>query len=181
MIRVRWFFGEILTRLGWPGLAGIALIATCGAIYACLLAPLDSRMTESRAQVRSSHGRQLDLSRMAAEQDPATQLESFYRYFGRESAPTEWLGKLHGIASANGLTLRQAEYRAGDVFAGRLAQYQVVIPLTGTYPQLKRFVASVLLEIPHASLDQFSMQRRNIGDRTVDAQMQFTFFVPEKS
>lgn len=181
MIALRWFTRQALYLLGWQGFAGIGLIVASIVFAAGIFTPLQGRVAQLKADTPSAYARQNELKRIAVEQNPAVQLEKFYRFFANDDPLTDWLGRLYSIGDAYNIKLRQAEYRAMDDRNLKLNQYQIVLPVTATYPQLKQFLAAVLTEIPILSLDYMSLQRRKVGDSTVDVQLQFTLYLPEKS
>jgi len=181
MIRLCWFAAEAVRAFGWRGLVGVALVVASAVFYVANWIPLNERVAALKAETPTAYERQRELKRMAAAQDPAAQLAKFYQHFMTDEPLTDWLGRLYGIGDAYKLTLSQAEYRASDERGLKLSQYQIVVPVTATYPQLKLFLAAVLNEIPVISLDSVTLQRRRIGDATIDAQLQFTLYLPERS
>ena len=181
MIALRWFMREAMYRLGWQGVVGIGLIVVSAIFSVGVFAPLQGHVTKLKTDTPSAYQRQNELKRIAAEQNPAAQLDKFYQFFANDDPLTDWLGRLYSIGEAYRLTLRQAEYRALENRTLKLSQYQIVVPLTATYPQLKQFLAAVFTEIPILSLDYVNLQRRKVGDATVDVQLQFTLHLPEKS
>jgi len=77
--------------------------------------------------------------------------------------------------------LQQADYRAADERGQRLGQYFIMVPAIASYPQLKRFLAAALAEMPNLSLDQISLQRRSVTDARVTVQLQFTLYLRQKT
>ena len=174
MIWLRWFYRRALRRVGWEGVAGVALLMVCGIFALTGLLPSTARI----AQLQDGGS----ASRPIGATDPAVQLDRFYRIFDREERLTDWLAKLYQIGAATGVTLQQADYRMRDSQALRLIQYQIALPVTASYPQLKQFLGRALTEIPGLSLDAVTLQRQAIGDATVDAQLQFTLYLsPERT
>lgn len=110
--------------------------------------------------------------------DEVDQLRTFYRHFeGGASLPTH-LKALHRLAQRHGIAMRQGEYRLVAGGDARLRQYQMTLPVHGAYPDLRRFVAAVLQEVPAAALDQVTFERRRVEDGAVEARVQFTVFLP---
>jgi hypothetical protein len=54
----------------------------------------------------------------------------------------------------------------------------VTLPIQATYPQIRRFVASLLNEIPVLAVDSVALERKQPTDRQVDAQLKLTLFLP---
>ena len=51
---------------------------------------------------------------------------------------------------------------------------RVVVPLTGSYTQMRDFLKRSLAEIPVLSLDQISLKRENRREGTVQAELRLT-------
>jgi L-lactate dehydrogenase complex protein LldG len=86
-------------------------------------------------------------------------------------------------ASQKMLSLRRGRGEGSDhvsltgAFAG-IAETGTVVtasgpdhPVTGSYPQIRKFIASLLVDLPAISLDGVSFQRQKIGDPQVESQI----------
>jgi Type II secretion system (T2SS), protein M subtype b len=177
VIRLRWLARRAAQRLGWQGLAGIALMLASCAFGAGVLVPLDGRVSELRAQMSLPRQARRNTANAARAPDPAAELDAFYRSLPADDALTDLLAKLHGIGDEHGLALQQADYRAADDRGALLGQYRITVPAIATYPQLKQFLAAVLTQMPNLSLDQISLQRHAVADARVDVHMQFTLYL----
>ena len=49
-----------------------------------------------------------------------------------------------------------------------------MVPLTGSYTQMREFLKRSLAEVPVLSLDQISLKRENRRDGTVQAELRLT-------
>jgi len=176
-VRLRWGLGRGKVLLGWEGMAGTALIVACAATWMTNLRPLEARIAADRVQAAAQHDAARARTADRDRHDPVRQLQAFYAFFGRDDTLESWLDKLHEIGTREGLLLQSAEYRAADMQGLKLGRYEIVLPVTATYPQLKRFVAGILAEIPIASLDEVSIRKRKLGDAFVDAQLQLTLYL----
>lgn len=159
-------------ELGLAGLAALALLAAAALFYKGALEPLQARNKMLSSQLASHAGR-------AAPGQPgagAGKLETFYSYLGRGETPTDWLAKLYGIGKATGVELQSGSYRtqaaAGN--EGRLERYEIVLPVTGSYLQLRDFLRRTLTEIPVLSLDQMTLKREGRNDGAVQAELRMT-------
>jgi hypothetical protein len=180
MIRLRWLAGLAVRRLGWQGLTGIGLMVAACVFHAAVTVPMDARLAGIRGDMALPHKGPANERRVDTP-DPAAELDAFYREFPGEDALTDLLAKLHRIADEHGLALQQADYRAADERGPRLGQYRITVPAVATYPQLKQFLAAVLTGMPNLSLDQLSLQRHAVADARVDAQMQFTLYLRQRT
>ena len=97
-----------------------------------------------------------------------------YGFLEKPEQTTDWLAKLHGIGTATGVHLRQASYKTQPA-EGRIVRYEIVLPVAGTYPQIRDFLKRSLAEIPVLSVDQLTLKRENgnsAGNGTAPGQVQ---------
>ena len=96
-----------------------------------------------------------------------------YDYLRKPEQTTDWLAKLYAIGRATGVELAQANYKTQSG-SGKLERYEIVVPLAGSYTQMREFLKRALAEIPVLSLDQISLKRENRRDGTVQAELRLT-------
>jgi hypothetical protein len=175
---------RLVWLLRWRGAelalcAGLALAAAALAFTWASVKPLERRL-DALQRARAAQP-QTDLVRvedeMARQSSPRQQLASFYGYFSRGGSITDSLAKLYDVAKANGLEMPRAEYRMSSAANAKLARYQVVVPLQGTYSTIRTFMMSALRELPTMSIDHVQFQRKAVGDPAVDAQLTFSFHI----
>lgn len=160
---------------GLPGLLAGVLLAAAAALHGFVLQPLQTRL--DRLESGSASAARAALR--APSDDPARQLDTFYRQFRTGDALPEHLARLYDIAQAQGIVLRQGDYRLVRERDAKLTRYQVVLPVQGPYIKVRRFLSAALNSIPVAALDQVSFERKRIDDGVVDAQIRFTLFLPD--
>jgi Tfp pilus assembly protein PilO len=155
-------------ELGPYGIAALALIAAMAAFHLLVLQPLQAR----DAQLKDQAARQ----RRAAEPGPGSAAEkvaAVYDYLRKDQETTDWLAKLHGIGLATGVQLQSANYRTQKT-EGRIVRYEIVLPVAGTYPQIRDFLGRSLAEIPVMSVDQLTLKRETRNDGAVLAELRLT-------
>lgn len=153
-------------ELGLMGLVALLVFAGAGVFFASVLQPLKDkhRVLEARASVASP-------SHVA----PSTErLKAVYEYLNKPESTTDWLAKLYAIGRATGVELHSASYKTAAATGGRLERYEIVVPLTGSYTQMRDFLKRSLAEIPVLSLDQISLKRESRRDGTVQAELRLT-------
>lgn len=170
---------RIADRLGWRGLVGIALLGLAGAYQAYAVIPLEVEMAALRAQADSLKA-QTNASgspHFDSRKSSADQLSAFYGFFPRPETTPEWLGKIHAAARTNGLTLQTGEYRLERRTDQKLARYQIILPLTGSYAQLRAFSAAVLAQVPAASIDEIQMRRESVSSTRLEARVRISLYL----
>jgi hypothetical protein len=91
----------------------------------------------------------------------------------------ERLKASHDAAKATGLIVKRVEYRMLEERRSGLQQYQIMMPVAASYPNIRQFVSLALAKVPAMSLDHIGFQRKKIGEATVEAELRFTLFLAE--
>ncbi|MGE5639340.1 MAG: hypothetical protein ACM30H_04540 [Clostridia bacterium] len=162
--------------LGRTGQLALILLVLSGVFYKAAVEPLQGRAQRLAAEVERQAGRQ-DGTGDARAAGTAGKLDTFYQYLRRDERTTDWLAKLYAIGQATGVELRAGDYRmlpAGEKGAGKIERYEITLPVTGTYAQMRDFLKRSLEEIPVLSLDQVSLKRETRNDGAVHAELKLT-------
>lgn len=160
----------LLVRLGAPGVLGLGLLLACIGFYVSGLAPLERELGAQRAgaealRTRSSY-------QPASASSDARELHHFFGLFPTLDRMSEQLGRIYALARRQGLELTQGEYRL-EKGAG-LWSYRVILPLRGSYAQVRGFVTAVLSKDPVASVDALRLERGKPDDTALDAKLRLT-------
>jgi Tfp pilus assembly protein PilO len=164
--------------LGLSGVIGITLLVFAFTLYAATLIPMAREVDALRdkaAQLQKRYSMSGAASVKIA--TPDEQLASFYGFFpGKESTP-EWLHKINLAAVDNGIVLRSGEYKMERSKDDRLARYQIILPLTGSYQQIRRFIDMVLKEVPAAALNEVTLQRDSVSSAALEGRVRLTLYL----
>lgn len=170
MNRLRWAWQE--AGAAAPVTLAALLVVVAVLVQWLWLAPARTRLALAESARPAGQG-----AAVPREESPARQLERFYAQFdGAHKLPAQ-LARLHQIAQANGIVLRQGEYKLQREADSRLVQYRIVLPVQGPYLRLRRFMGAVLEAMPALALDQVSFERKLVGEEVIEAQMRFTLFL----
>jgi hypothetical protein len=174
----------VLSRLGGDlgplGITSLLLMAAAVAFSLGVLRPLDARSAKLDQELASAALRVQGqgLRRVSAGTSPA-RLDAFYRFFERPERTDEWLAKVYGIATASGLELRSGDYRLAES-RERIERYQITLPVTGSYAQIRSFLEGALAEIPVLSLDHVSFRRKSANEARIEAEVVLTLHLLKK-
>jgi hypothetical protein len=167
-------FRGIVEELRPPGLIALVLIVLSGSFYVLQVKPLEVRNAELKEQLERRPVRPVSRAAEVIRVSVVPErMQAFYRFFDRPESKTDWLAKLHVIGEAVGVELRAAEYQL-DPGKGRIERYQISLPVSGNYAQIRAFVENALIEIPVMSLDQVSFRKKRTADASVDAEIRLT-------
>ncbi len=157
---------------------GLVLIMLALAIHTLLLAPLEQQRLALSAQTSRGAATQRGADAAAAAQSPQAQLAGFYAHFQPGVPLPDGLERVHQIATRLGIELSNADYQLTSPPGSKLARYRMNVNLRANYPVLRRFVGTVLRELPTLALDQIGMQRNEIGEAELDVRLGFSFYLP---
>jgi hypothetical protein len=168
---------RLQAMLGLPGLAAITLIGLTMLFVALALSPLERRNLELDDSLsRASR-------RMAAAGDvpggSAVRMAAFYDYFKGDIQGVEALSRLQQVAAQSGIEIRSADYRMLPT-GTRIERYEVLLPVTATYGQLRDFLRNALAQVPVLSLDQLSIRKQKAADGQVQAEVRLTLHLVKK-
>jgi hypothetical protein len=166
---------RVRAELGGAGLAALLLLAAAFAFLMLVLQPLEERsarlerrLEQLRPRAPAPGGRVVRTGDSAA-----AQLAAFYAYLDRGRTPPEWLARLHAIAEGAGLQLPSAEYRLRDT-GTPLERYEIVLPVSGSYAELRAFLERALDEVPVLSLDGVGLSRASAEQARLRAELRLT-------
>lgn len=158
---------RVRDELGATGMAAIMLFVAAALFMSLVLQPL-----KEKNRVLAAKAEMVD-NRAAPLANTGEKLAAVYDYLRKPEQTTDWLAKLYAIGKATGVELAQASYKTQSA-SGKLERYEIVVPLAGSYTQMREFLKRALAEIPVLSLDQISLKRENRRDGTVQAELRLT-------
>ncbi|MFA6971932.1 MAG: GspMb/PilO family protein [Gallionella sp.] len=164
---------------GWPGAAGIGLLIACLAFYFAAIRPAQLRLDTARQSAieLQKHGRH---NASANNQPPGAQLAEFYRTFPDEKNLLPWIEKIFTLAHDQGISLDQGEYKLSSDKVGKLMRFQMSLPIKGEYPQIRKYLDSLLAEIPVVSLEHLQLERQKVGDPALEAKIRLALYMEQK-
>ncbi len=164
-------------ELGVAGLVALGLLAGAVLFLLFVLRPLEARNELLARQLAGvvSPGSATD-ERLVRAAAPAARLAAFYQFFEAKQETTDRLAELYGIGKAAGVELRSAEYRLQKT-GTRIERYEIALPLTGSYAQVRAFLENALIAIPALSLDRVKFHRKRPDDTLVEAEVRLTLYL----
>lgn len=168
--RLNW----LLRRLGMTGVLGFGVLLGCAGFWFSALKPLEDKIAAQRLILERQPTR-TPYQQVAA--NPGG--EELRKFLGAFPTPGELTGEvevLHRLARRAGLELAQGEYRLERPATGLWA-YRVTLPVRGSYPQIRSFLASVLKSMPLAGIDALRFERKKAADAELEAQVRLTLYV----
>lgn len=182
--RLQWEASRQGARLGWPGAVGAVLILLAVGFQFAVVSRLGKEVEARRDEAaRLSERYQMAITQpQAFKPGLSQQLGTFYEFFPPSGTLPDWLARMYEMADKRGVSLDRGEYKLIEERGWRLQRYQIILPVRGSYEQIRGFVADLLNEVPAAAVNEIGLKREGISATTLEAQIKLTlFFAPGRS
>ena len=161
-----------LMRAGPAGLTGIAVLAAAAVAAIVLLLPAHQSVLALRAE----------LTKAAGHAPPAAvQPERSPQQFAAALPTRAQIPALMGVvlvqATDAGIALEQGKYTFSPATSSRLARYSFEFPIKANYGNIRNFINKSLAAIPALGLDKLHVERKNVGDTLVNADVGFVIYM----
>jgi Tfp pilus assembly protein PilO len=164
MTRWRWQLEVFAVRHGLWWAPGLALLLLAAAAWLVWLPAQEAALLQAQEAVARQRAR--PAARQVADAAAAPQLPS-------STTADEGVQRLFALAQDAGLKIAQADYRRQS--SSPVGRWQVQVPATGTYPQVRYFVRAARQAVPGLSLDEISLQKGQ-EQGAVEARMLFSIW-----
>jgi hypothetical protein len=165
-------------RLGALGITGLALWGFSAALLMSANLPLREHVVAATATLEELGTRRPDATAVPTLAEPQAQLTRLLHSLPTRADLPNVVTRIVAASTAAGISLDAGSYElvpAGK--AGHIASYRLSFPVVGTYPQVRAFVDRALVEVPAMSLDRLSLERGDVADQSIRAELQFAVFV----
>lgn len=170
---------EYLQGLGVPGLAGMAMLVLALSYGLVGLLPNWESLQSLSQQTREAteYLAKVEDGSVAAPVVPQRQLDDFRSKLPSQPQATVAIDKIYALAAQERITLSRGEYSLGVDPKTQLARYQILLPVRGSYPQLRRFLHALLGQLPAVVLEDVELQRKNIADTDLTGRIRMTLYL----
>lgn len=172
-----WRIKRALIKLRWPGLAGLALLVFTAGLT---VFSIESTRQRLKALDRETVTLKARLGKRDINTPTATgrsQLSNFYAFFPLPENVPELLSRINRSASEHQLLLEKGEYKLNREAEFGLARYQVTLPVSGQYADVRGFVNDVLEVVPSAAVEELTLKRQSIDIPELEARVRFILFL----
>lgn len=157
----------------------LIMIAIIGGYYVLRVQPLEDRAAQLRRDAAALH--RLPTLEQVAGEDPAGQLAAFYAGFPAVEEVPDAMETIFEALQAEGVTQDQGSFRLERKSNDRVARYEISLPVKGTYPQLRRFLAKVTAALPTLAVDDVQFARLQAGDALVECRLSLTLYLVDRA
>lgn len=177
-----WLLLQLMLQRVLRRLSLLALLGLAALVLALLLAALGGRALLGqreglRVQLAQGQAQPAPAHEPVPDDSPGAQLARFYAGFPTMAAAPDALLRIQAVARRSGLLLQAGEYRL-DIRSGeRLQRYQIVLPVRGSYTQIRAFVDGVLAQVAALALDDIDLRRDSSADALLEGRIRLTLYV----
>lgn len=158
-------------RIGPAGLSGLAVILAAAVGAFVLLLPANRSLVELRQELgKVGHVTSAPSGNGPSRQQFASALPT------RAQIPAV-LGVVMVQANEAGIVLEQGKYTYSAATPNRLARYSFEFPVKADYSNIRHFIDKTLEAAPALGLDKLQIERKNVGDVMVNADVGFVIYL----
>ncbi len=175
---IRWVARRMARRLGMAGGAGVLLAGFAGVVLVAGVAPLQREVDALRLQLarkpaEAAHA----LPVPTPEQTLSADLDIFRARFPAVEAISDQLDVLFGMAEKQGLAVDKGQYALVEKAGGALRRFEVTLPVSGSYPQVRALALEILAGLPATALSDIAIEREKVTDGRIRATLRLVLFV----
>lgn len=190
---LKWLSVQVLKRLSVFGLLGFIIASISGLFYFFKILPIQMQVevTESNAKNTPT---QIFESIKPAQLPVKNTVDEVNRFYGSFSTPADlpqYLSRIFQAATKQKLLLNQGDYKFTKVKLTNaqnnsnvqepLSRYEMVLPITGEYVQIRQFIVQILFENPSLALANIQITRENTMSKTVEARLELVLFLKDSA
>lgn len=171
-------FARAALRIGWPGVAGLAL-----AVVAVILGLVGERSYEAGKQVVAEERAAL-LRGDVRSRAPANERETVAAFYDRlppVAALPERLRRLHDAAEAHGVALERTDYRSAAEPGAPLVRVTLILPVRAEFANLYRWLDALLRDMPEVAVESLRIERETTATTAVDADIRLALYLRTRS
>jgi Tfp pilus assembly protein PilO len=180
-----WSALKFFKKLGPLGSAGLAILLGCSLFYVFMALPLNAQINTTQQQLESLQSSEMKLvnTQETPVNDMSQDIAAIKQMLPQANTLHDWLGLIDKLASKQGLRLNRGDYKFTQIKQGNVAgnqyvsRYEIVLPVTGQYVQIRQFIANVLFSQPALALSSVKIQRENALAVNVEARLGFVLFL----
>jgi hypothetical protein len=176
---IYWRLGRVAKSLTVWGLLGLAIALVSLAFYLTKVAKIDREIQLAQSQLEH---RPIQLEEPTEKQTHSTQTSAaevmfFYKIFPAGDSLPKWLSMIEISALKQHLVLNRGDYKLTQTKQGQISSYEIVLPVSGKYIEIRQFIAEVLQKLPALALSDLQIKRENSLSPTVEARLVFQLFL----
>ena len=175
MKRGLWHLQQMAVRLGFAGIAGLAMMLAAALLQFSWIQPAGRELADMQARLVELREQPPAPQQAGAQQ----QLARFYRFFPQQEALSQQVRALHAVTQGQQLSTGRVDYKLSRVSGTPLLRYGVNYALVTDYPALRIYLAELLRPLPNAALEEIELQRSGDNVDLIEAKIGLALYFRE--
>jgi len=180
-----WLLRRCVSHLGLIGLVGIFILLICSLLLITNILPKNLEINAAKSNLAQAQVKTISKEQgveTSDEPEPTgnttTQdVTEFYKLFPSGATLPSQIELIEKMALKQKIALNRGDYKLTKSKQGQLMRYEIILPLEGSYTQIRQFIVAVLQRIPALALSDMQIKRENVATPTVQARLVFTLFL----
>jgi hypothetical protein len=169
-------------RMGKTGIIGLSLCIFSLVMFLANTLPLREQLATQSLDLEQARAEQAQrIASGAGSGVPRDPGSAFKHSLPTRLDTPKILGTLVAVAASSGVVLERGNYTYVAPGKGEIGRYQISLPLMGSYAQIRKFIENSLAAVPAMALEKLRVERKNVSDTVISAELQFTVMLGEQS
>ena len=181
-----WLLRRFAKAAGLWGILAIVIAVAVVITFSTKRADIQQQINALETNIAT---KQLPTSENSAIETPLVQqassqtLSEFYQTFPTALSIPDTLSQLNALATKQQLLLNSGDYKLNKIAAKNnagtrvLTQYEMVLPVEGSYNKVRAFISSILSNLPSVAIADIQIERESTLSPSVDARLVLIFYV----
>lgn len=181
-----WLLRRFAKAAGLWGILAIVIAVAAAITFSTKMADMQQQINALETNMATKRMPTSDTAAIEAPvvQQPSSQtLSEFYQTFPTTLSIPDTLSQLNALAAEQQLLLNSGDYKLNKIAAKNnagtrvLTQYEMVLPVEGSYNKVRAFIASILSNLPSVAIADLQIERESTLSPSVDARLVLIFYV----
>lgn len=171
----------LLLQIAMRRIEGITLVTVALCLMGAIVQGLVLRQIEKKTRAAEISLAEKQSGRLAPETDTldTERYRAFRNRLADSGARDDLLKVVFSEATAAGLALPQGDYSLSSDTDGGFDKLQIILPVRGTYKQIRGFAKALLEKLPPLALDEINFRRESIKSTSVEVRLRLTLFLKD--
>lgn len=202
-----WLLIKFSEKLSVWGLLGISILVGSLIFYFIQVVPLQQKIDEAKQEkltqdfyqkklnyssnknvatnsINASGNESFSPQSKNATTDPAQELIRFNEMLADGASLPNYLSLIDQAAVDEQLILNRGDYKLTKIKQGKTlkdqsVRYEIILPVTGEYAQIRQFIGNVLQQLPSLALSDLQINRESTLKSVVEAKLVFVLFLKD--
>lgn len=181
-----WLLRRFAKAAGLWGILAIVIAVAAVITFSTKRADIQQQINALETNIAT---KQLPTSENSAIETPLVQqassqtISEFYQTFPTALSIPDTLSQLNALATKQQLLLNSGDYKLNKIAAKNnagtrvLTQYEMVLPVEGSYNKVRAFISSILSNLPSVAIAYIQIERESTLSPSVDARLVLILYV----